>query len=517
MSDNENRFCYPPVPACSVWDLTENNDIGLIDRYGTEALNIAGSVVNIHKLLGVHEQNKTMDVTGKGKPVTSETLPGFNPRDMFMINSCKPWRSKATGKEVLTTSYIGYDFGVEKLENGRDRYGVVAPIRFTISTIRIQQSDDPLKRVTTVRVERSDDGEKWFGVDIIKLPDEPGLHEVSFKVTTLSRMWRIRPVAFNGVNDNKFWEVKRLELSEYDQTQLQNIQDSFGWLENRDREYSTTAIKLKGFYDLLEKESDLTPYGFAFTGSQFYIVFNFNDIVNRVGRPIVIGDVLELPSEAQYNPKMEKVLKYLEVIDVSWSAEGYAPGWQPTMVRIIAEPMLAKQETMDIVGDMAGIVDNTGLFSVDMSKYSKMAFESNDRIEQKAKDEVKQHGTDTASQYTPDDDIVKKYAEYGIDVQKIGINQKAVYVEDALPKNGELYSEGTEFPMNPKDKDYHRMTYVGMAQDIPPRLYRYSATKGRWIFLESDKRQQYDGNKPQYDKLLQSKQAIPLRKLGKKP
>ena len=72
------RFCAPPVPKCNTWDLTTNNDVGNIDRYGAEAINIAGAVINVFKLLGLHEQNKTMDVTGNGKPVTSDTLSGSN-------------------------------------------------------------------------------------------------------------------------------------------------------------------------------------------------------------------------------------------------------------------------------------------------------------------------------------------------------------------------------------------------------------------------------------------------------
>lgn len=510
------RFCAPPVPKCNTWDLTTNNDVGNIDRYSAEAINIAGAVINVFKLLGLHEQNKTMDVTGNGKPVTSDTLSGSNPRDMFVKNSCNPWRSKERGNCVTSQAYIGYDFGVQKLNNGRDRYGIPAPNRFTVSTLKIKQSNDPLKRVTKARVERSDDGIKWFGVAIVNLPNDDKLNEVSFKVTVPARMWRIRPIDFNGTTNDTFWEVYQLELTEYDATMLDSIQDEFGWLENRDREYDTNSIKVKGFYDLLEKESDLTPYGFSFTGSQFYIVANFNDLVNKLGRPVVIGDIVELPSEAQFNVKLDKVLKYLEVIDVSWSAEGYAPGWQPTLVRIIAEPMLAKQETMDIIGDMAGTIDSSGLFDIDTSKYSNIAQISSDRIQQKALVETPQHGTDTSSQYAPDQEVINQYAKYGIDVQKLGINQTALYVEDGLPKDGSPYTEGTEFPLNPKDKEYHRMTYVGMSQDIPPRLYRYSAIKGRWVYLESDKRQQFDGNKPGLDKLLQSKQAIPARTLGKR-
>ncbi len=505
--------CCPPT-NCITWELSANNDSCMMDRYSAESLNIAGATINVFPLLGIHEQNKTTDVTGNGKPLSSESYPGTDVRAVYDRSKCGAWKSLNSGNCVLQDVYIGYDFGVLKMENGRDRYGIPAPVRYTISNIKIQQSSIASQRATKCRIERSDDGIKWFGCAIVELPDNDLLNDISFKVTAPGRMWRLRPVSFNGASVDGHWEVRKLYLTEYDTTMLQTIQDNYGWLENRDREYQTTPIKIKGFYDLLEKESDLTPFGFSFTGSQFYITCNFTAVTGLLGRPPIIGDILELPSEAQFDPKMQKVLKYLEVIDVSWSAEGYTPGWQPTLLRLIAEPMLAKQETMDIVGDFADKA--LGVFDIDNAPYTQVAFVSNDRITQEAKVQVPQHGTDTASQYTPEQSTIETYAAHGIDVQKIGINQRAIYVEDGLPKNGEAYSEGTEFPTSPYDKQYHRMVYSGLAEDVPPRLYRYSADKGRWIYLETDKRQQFQEHKPDTDKLLRSKQAISTRNLGKR-
>ena len=52
---------------------------------------------------------------------------------------------------------------------------------------------------------------------------------------------------------------------------------------------------------------------------------------------------------------------------------------------------------------------------------------------------------------------------------------------------------GDTFPLSPTDGDYHRLTYSGLAEDVPDRLYRYSLTKGRWIYLETDRRHEFDG------------------------
>lgn len=519
MTTNKNRFGVEQRDlSCKTWQLSQSGDVGVIDLYGAESLAIGGADFNVFKLLGVHEQGKLIDLAGHGIPISGGTANGSSAEYAFMKDECGHfWRSVQKGSTDITAyAYIGYNFGTPKLENGRNRYGVDVDVKYHITTIRIQQSTNPNRRVTKARVERSEDGEKWFGVALIDLPNNDQLNQISFKQSALSRYWRIRPISFTG-SDTDFWEVQNLELIDWDETNLFQVQDEYGWIENRDRDYADKSITIKGFYDLYEKETDLSQFGFGTTGSLFYITCNFNDVVNRLGRPIVIGDILEVPSEAQYNPKLERVLKYLEVTDVSWSAEGYTPGWHPTMLRVIAEPMLAKQETMDIVGDLAGAIDHSGLFELDQSKYSELAIQQHERARAKADQEVPLRGSDSTEfeTFEDDDPRTQAYAEHDIDIRKIGVKQTALYVEDALPKNGEPYTEGSEYPSNPSDGDYHRLTYTGLADSIPPRLYRYSGKKGRWVFLESDKRFEYDPQKPSLQRLKDSRTAIPMRNVGK--
>lgn len=519
MSDNKNRFnVEQPDLSCKPWQLSKSADTGIIDQYGGEALAIGGADVNVFKLLGVHEQGKLVDLVGSGIPISGGTANGSSTMNAFMDDPCKEfWRSKQQGStNIIRESFIGYNFGVPILDNGRARYGVDVDVKQHITTIRVKQSSNPERRATRVRVERSDDGENWFGVDLVSLPNDDNLNQISLKQSALTRYWRLRPTEFTG-GETDFWEVQTLQLIDWDQTNLFQVQDDYGWIENRDRDYAESAIPIKCFYDLYEKETDLTQFGFGATGSLYYITANFNDLINRLGRPVVIGDILEIPSEAQFNPKMEKILKYLEVTDVSWSAEGYTPGWQPTMVRIIAEPMLAKQETMDIVGDMTAAIDQSGLFDLDESKYSELARKQSEVGREKAEQQVPLRGSDTAEFETFDesDPRTQAYAEQGIDIRKIGVKQSALYVEDAMPKNGEEYTEGTEYPPSPSDGDYHRMVYVGMAGDIPARLFKYSIKKGRWVFLESDKRAEFDPQKPTLQQMKNSRDAISMKKIGK--
>lgn len=522
MSDDCNRFGRPTLDTrCKEWQLSDSKDAGQIDDYVNEAMAIAGADMNVFKLLGVHEQGLLADLSGNGTGISGGTANGSSPDNAFYsaTNPCTQhmfWRSSQKGStEVITKAYLGYDFGVPKLENGRNRYGVDVDIKQHITTIRVKQSDDPNRRALQMRVERSEDGVTWFGVAIITLQDNADIQQFSFKQSALSRFWRIRPMSFTG-SDSDFWEIQNLELIDWDQTNLFQTQDEYGWIENRDRDYADKAIAIKGFYDLFEKESDLTKFGLTVNGGIYYITVNFNDIVNRLGRPIVIGDILELPSEAMYDPNMKEIKKYLEVTDVSWSAEGYTPGWKPTMLRVIAEQMLAKQETMDIVGDMVGAVDQSGLFEIDENiDYSQM-HKTSEKSEAQAECDVPLRGADSSEIRSFEEEEIEACEEQGIDLRKLSANQKATYMEDAIPPNGEPYTEGPSYPATPADKAYHRLTYDGLADDVPPRLFRYSAAKQRWIYMETDLRYEFAKQKPFLQRLKDSQSSTPMREVGKK-
>jgi hypothetical protein len=199
----------------------------------------------------------------------------------------------------------------------------------------------------------------------------------------------------------------------------------------------------------------------------------------------------------------------MEVTDVGWSTEGYTPGWKPTMLRIIAQPMIASQETQDIFGDLVGQVDSSGLFDEDDGQhpiyqdYSEIA----QTIEEQAVQENKapQRGRDAGNEIQEfSEEQVQAATDVGISITKIGLNADAIYVEDALPPNGEDFTMGDTFPATFSEGDYHRLTYSGLAEDVPARLYRYSNAKGRWVYLETDRRHEFDGQKKKLQEFITS-------------
>lgn len=504
-----------PIPSnyqeCKPWDLTLSKDQCFIDQQLQEALTIAGANINVHKLLGVHEQTKLVDLTGKGTPISGGDAPNYPAINAFTKFNSK-WRSKQTGADnILNSAYIGYDFGVLRLSNGRQRYGIDADIREHITTLRIKQSSNPNERVLKVRVERSDDGKQWYGVATINLPDNDQLNTINFKQSVPSRYWRLRPLIFKGgINDS--WSIVALEMMDYSVTSLSNLQDPI-LMENRDRDYMETPIKIKGYYDLVEPVTDLTRFGIDIgISTEYRIRVSFNDVVSKLGRPIVIGDILELPSETQYTPDLKPVKRYLEVTQVMWDVSTYTPGWQPLMLAVTAKPAYASQETQDIFGDLNKKVDGTGLFNIDDGNDEKYQDFSNvtETIAKEAITEVTgvpeygSEGSNTIRSFEKEE--LEQAASVGINhLNKIGFNPTGLYVEDAIPQNGAPYTEGPTFPTNPKNGDYHRLTYTGLAQDVPARLYRWSDAKGRWIYLETDRRQQFNEQKAMLTEYLTSK------------
>lgn len=493
------KIC-PETEDCFVWDLTDSEDDCVIDDYIEEQLNIAGTNLHVFKLLGIHEQGSLQDVTGNGTPISSGDLannPASNAFDKFITE----WRSSAIGNDVLQ-SYIGYDFGPIKLKNGRDRYGLHTEVMKDIATIKIMQGCNPENRVTKVRIERSENGEKWYGVAQVNIKDCDGLVVIHFKRTVPSRYWRIRPLAFNG-GENDYWSVRALQFLEYEATHLSNIQDKI-LMENRDRDYNEFPTVIKGTYTPQEFSTLFDRFGFNQVGDIFSFDVSFSQCVQRLGRPIVIGDIIMVESERQYSSTLRPIDKYLEVTDVMWSASGFTPGWKPTIHKIIAKPLLASQETQDITGKLTVDVDSTNLFDGNDGNDGKMYqdyMDISDNIRSKKKKDVPLEGTDLADVPV----LSKELIEYGEErlnknLNKLGRNppgrNNTPSGVDALPPNGLPFTEGDDFPNNPANGDYHRLTYTRLGNSIPARLHRYSARKGRWIYLETDYKSTINAHRP---------------------
>lgn len=548
-------------------------DNKLQENLAVENLNISGAALNIFKLLGVHEQGKLIDLTGKGRAIASSG----NPANAFDALA-GPWSSLETGMDVTgTPSYIGYDFGVRQTSFGQDENAPGIGDAQHITSIRLTQSANATTRVRQLRIDRSDGsyhvdptkvqftgagngtfsdytaGVKanpglfmlvattptsfmvsfssnqgtsvlgvatvgarfnslqgsftikagssafangdlftvpveldWYRVDVVNIPNVPAV-VIGLKQSSASRYWRIVPLVFAGSLSGDPWVIEKLELFDYQATRLDNIQDTL-YMENRDRDYANSSIQLKVSYQPFDGMNDMSKFGFQ-VADVYTFTTAFSDMVAKLGRPIVVGDVLELPNEMQYDHNLRPARKFLEVTDVAWSAEGYTTNWKPILYRFTAQQLIPSQEHRDILGTVDTqkyVVDDGSFFDgIEQIQTTPLTVTEANRAE--AVQAVPEKGTNMREQASG----TNRHGQPG------SYDGQGPYVEDGLPPDGQAYEEGFKLPdvSAATDGAFYRLNYDPKTS-IPSRLYKFSAVKNAWIYIETDRRKQRSAHKP---------------------
>jgi hypothetical protein len=216
-------------------------------------------------------------------------------------------------------------------------------------------------------------------------------------------------------------------------------------------------------------------------------------MVELLGRPIVVGDVIEVTPELAYDQNLKPIKKFLEVIDASWAAEGFTPGWKPLIYRFTAVPLLPSQEHRDLFGtpdEQLYKVDD-GTFFNNIGQHQNAQLTVAEDAATVALDQVPEIGADPQE--------IASGAPLLNNVNKLGerTDQQDMYVQDAIPPDGLPYKEGYTFPdaNTALDGDYFRQIYPPDTR-IPARLYKFNAIKHRWIYQETDMRDSYSSHKP---------------------
>lgn len=483
-----------------------DNEADYIASLQAEALAMAGGPVNVFPMLGVHSQGSTVDlISTTGYPLSSGAPSGYNALDAFNVNDAA-WRSVQQGADVLSApAFIGYAFGTkkawEKIGAPQERYVKPEPVRKQIGSIKIKQGPVAANRVTKARVEVSDDGLTWKRIAIISLPDTEDLATVGVNAHAMWNQWRLVPIFFNGVASNSQWEVVELHLLEATTTSIDNIQDFF-LMENRDRSYSRQSVLIKAQYDLLDVQSELAKFGISLPQTYIFTC-SYAVMVKSLGRPILVGDVLELPGEVQYDAFLNPVRKWLEVTDTSWATDGYAFNWKPQLFKFYAQPIMPSVEHRDLLGTPGKV--NEAMADEDFLKgvmQNDVAYKATEAITQQSKDEVPQVGGDPAN-------IMSGKARGQAPGSYDG---RDMYVQDAIPPDGEGFTTGDNLPA-PADilaGHYHRQTYTSVPASLrpPDRLLKWNGT--RWNVIEVNTRVGYESHKRSVSKILSSTNRVNL-------
>ena len=347
----------------------------------------------------------------------------------------------------------------------------------------------------------------WKRVGIYNLVQSPSPQVLNFQSTMLVKAVRVVPTLFTGAGS---WEISQFDVFDSVPTDINNIQDLF-FNENRDRDYSKTPLRLKVQYSPTDAVSDLSKFGINIL-DQYTFTASFNTMVQSLGRPIVVGDIIEVIPELQYDQNLKPVRKFLEVTDTGWAAEGFSTQWKPTLYRFQAQQALPSQETRDIFGTIDtqkyltpdAILDNGIGAQIDVTPLTQT-----EQIIADASNRVPERGSDD-QRYTvgvplPVPPVNSKGQPPAVEPKPVPEGNQNIYIEDGLPPNDEPYGEGFSLPESTSatDGEYFRLYYPPETK-IPPRLYRYSAVKNRWIYMETDRRGEYSSHKPSVRQILQS-------------
>ena len=226
---------------------------------------------------------------------------------------------------------------------------------------------------------------------------------------------------------------------------------------------------------------------------------SFQTMIQALGRPVIVGDIVELPGETQYDSQLRPVKKWLEVTDTGWSTEGYTMNWKPQLYRFYAQPILPSIEHKDILGvpgQVNGLqTDNDSILNGLLQ--NDQAYLANEAIKHEGEEMVPQTGSDPQ-------DLQSGMPLLG---PKGGYDGRDLYVQDAIPPNGAPYTTGDSLPdvADVVVGDYHRLTYTNVPSAIrpPDRLLRYNGN-GRWKVVEINTRDKNNSQKKTIGKFINS-------------
>ena len=270
------------------------------------------------------------------------------------------------------------------------------------------------------------------------------------------------------------------------------IQDLL-FLENRDRKYSPDVYILRGIYNVQDMDFNLSQFGMFLQNDTVFMTVHLNDTVERIGRKIMSGDVIELPhmkDEFALDENIPIALKRFYVVeDVNRAAEGFSQTWWPHLLRLKLKSIVDSQEYKDILEKEVGDTGNT--LASYMSTYNRER-EIDTQIVSQAESDAPKSGFNYKQYYVTPIDERGNIRKEGISEGKASSDESinavidtpaashyGFYLDgDGVPPNGYVAGHGGAFPTSGIDKgDYFLRTDY-----LPNRLFRYDGT--RWVKVE---------------------------------
>jgi hypothetical protein len=273
------------------------------------------------------------------------------------------------------------------------------------------------------------------------------------------------------------------------------IQDLL-FLENRDRKYADDVYVVRGIYNVQDADFNLSQFGMFLQNDTLFLTVHLNDIVERIGRKPMSGDVIEFPHMKEDYSLDESVpialKRYYVVEDVNRAAEGFSQTWWPHLLRLKMKTLVDSQEFKDIIGDAT----TEGSVASYMSTYNREKT-INDQILAQAEQDAPKSGFNYKQYYVaPIDERGNIRTENVNDTDRVSTDKTVnavidtpasshygFYLDgDGVAPNGNPAGFGISFPTSNIDKgDYFLRTDY-----LPNRLFRFDGT--RWVKIEDSVR-----------------------------
>ena len=273
------------------------------------------------------------------------------------------------------------------------------------------------------------------------------------------------------------------------------IQDLL-FLENRDRKYSQDIYIIRGIYNVQDMDFNLSQFGMFLQNDTLFLTVHLNDVVERLGRKPMSGDVIEFPHMKEDYSLDESIpialKRYYVVEDVNRAAEGFSQTWWPHLLRLKMKSLVDAQEFRDIIGDAT----TEGSMADYMSTYNREKT-INDQIVANAEQDAPKSGFNYKQYYVaPIDergnirtdnvnttDRVSSDKPVNAVIDTPAASHYGFYLDgDGVAPNGHPAGFGISFPTSNIDKgDYFLRTDY-----LPNRLFRYDG--GRWVKMEDNVR-----------------------------
>ena len=309
----------------------------------------------------------------------------------------------------------------------------------------------------------------------------------------------------------------------YTGNSVSNIQDLL-FLENRDRKYDSDIYLLRGIYNIQDTDFNLSQFGLFLQNDTIFVNFHINDTVEKIGRKLIAGDVIELPhlkDQFALNDFKFSLKRFYVIEEVSRAAEGFSATWYPHLYRAKCKPLVDSQEFSEILD---GLADDTGTDTSTSLRDILSTYEKEMQITQavldQAESDAPQSGYDTTAYYSIQlDQETGRTTLVSVDASAITVdhgvqatdesgfplvddNGDPIYVGstassetlspsatgytgyllgDGIPPNGAPFTAGTGFPPSATEGQFClRLDFM------PKRLFRFNGI--RWVKFENQDR-----------------------------